>query len=155
MVPLAAELAVTEASVDKASKQPAVPPTSSSGNPFGSQEAAAFFTTDVEPSKSPEASSFGSSFDFFGAADLFPAPKAPGATGEASAQDNFFTAATSGDIDVTETKDSFGVYPSHTPPLFDTTFDFNKPQNPPQQAQEFGVVEVKDHGSFFDQSGLF
>lgn len=152
------ELSLAEAAVAHAS-QPRHQPTAkqpSVSNPFG-QERGDFFSGFADSSSSSP-SPFGPSADnFFGAAELFPpAPKAP-AGGDASSgvapftsppkpkehEGNFFDVAVAGDLDLTETKESFGQFPAagSASSTFDTTFDFKTA--PPVQQQTFGVVEVQ------------
>ena len=158
---MVAELSVAEAAIAKAAVVPSSPqPPVTVDNPFGAQDSL-FTPFPATTSVGITASPFPSAFDsFMGAAQLFPAPTAPFAA--PNGQDgNFFDAAVSTDLDVTETKDSFGgitggasIPPESSKAIpFEGAFDFTKSQPPPQQS--FGVVEVKDAHNFFAQDGLF
>jgi len=136
---MASELSLAEAALANAQSKPqpiATPP--AGDNPFG-QQPASFFPS------------------FFDAAEMFPAAPSPpvGEAPSSQGNKNFFDVASSGDLDLTETKDTFGQFPSpaggSVSSPFDTTFDFGTPA-PSSPQQSFGVVEVQvasKRGSFF------
>jgi len=167
---LGSELKATEAAASSAKKEasasafqkPQSRTTEKARNPFG-EGAPLHFDSPAPGGKPAEARDIP---DFFGA-EFFPPPAPAPAPqvgwdlqpqgGAPPMQDNFFDAAISSDLDVTETKDSFGGPTPGTTSPFDT-FDFSTfagtppSSNTDPDALGFGVVEVKDpsaHSGFF------